>query len=123
MKTKKLGKKTTSHRGFPLVEFKDFYGEDCSLQCSSIILNGENSFDHPGTSAVWLGIDDPKPQVLASQAASVGVKTEKITGWVDYPLPEEVHLPGRMHLNREQVQGLVVRLQEWLATGTFEEQK
>jgi hypothetical protein len=44
-------KRTQTHRGFRLYEFKDHYGEDCSLQKSSLA----------DTDAIWLGIDKPKP--------------------------------------------------------------
>lgn len=96
------------------MEFKDTYGASCSLQASSLIGNYENSWSHPGTSAVWLGIDKVEPIVMASQAASVGVDTKETTGWVPYPVPPQVQLNARMHLDREQVEGLIVRLQEWL---------
>lgn len=117
---KKLGIKASTHRGFPYIQFNDHYGERCSLQCSSMIGEYEDAFERPGSSCVWLGIDNPKPEVLASKAASVGVETSETTGWVEYPLPEDVHLSARMHLNREQVAGLISRLQEWLDSGYFE---
>lgn len=115
----KLGEATVTHRGFPMVEFLDCYGEKSELQCSSMIGEYDDAFERHGTSCVWLGVGDPKPQVLASEARSVGVETNKTTGWVEYPLPENVHLNARMHLNREQVKGLIDRLQEWLDTGAF----
>ena len=40
-----------THRGFEITYFKDRYGNDCSLQQSSLADNNES-----GTSAVWLGV-------------------------------------------------------------------
>jgi hypothetical protein len=106
----KLGDQKAGHRGFPTVEFRDCYQSPCSLQCSSIILSDEGAHN-PGTSAVWLGVTDADPKVLAREAHLVLVKTEETTGWVPYPIPENVSLTTRMHLNREQVAGLIQHLQ------------
>jgi len=43
--------------------------------------------------------------------------------WLGINTPEEFPISTRMHLNREQVQGLVERLQQWLKTGDFEQGK
>lgn len=107
-------KKTRTLRGFTCLEFKDAYGESCSLQASSRIGNYEGAFNRPGTSAVWLGLDQAKPMVMACDARAVGVATEETTGWVDYPIPSQVMINTRMHLDREQVRGLIAALQEWL---------
>ena len=111
-----LGKQKKSGRGFPLIEFKDHYGTPCSLQASSLAL-----YEQPGISAIWLGCDDAQPRVLATKAASVGVETKETTGWVPYPIPEDVSLTTRMHLNRKQVEALIFHLQTWLdsETGQF----
>ena len=42
-----------TERGFELVAFIDRYGKQCSLQQSSLA-----EYESPGSSAVWLGIDD-----------------------------------------------------------------
>lgn len=99
-----------THRGFAVQEFKDLYGADCSIQKSSLATDD----------AIWLGVDDAKPQIMASQAAGFGVKTEETTGWVPYPIPEEVLLTTRMHLNREQVATLLPILQKFVETGELE---
>lgn len=111
---KPIGKVKRTARGFPLVEFKDHYDQPCSLQASSLAI-----YQQPGTSAVWLGVNDPSPKVMARDAASVGVNTTETCGWVPYPIPKEVQISTRMHLNRQQVAGLIVRLQRWLETGGF----
>jgi hypothetical protein len=91
-----LGTLHLSPRQFPIVEFKDYYGEKCSLEMSSIItpINDNERLVHPGTSAVWLGRDD---------------RNDSKDGEVPH-----------MHLNRKQVAALVHVLQQWLRTGRFE---
>lgn len=113
---KKLGKEKTSSRGFPLVEFYDHYGKKCSIQASSLAI-----YQQPGTSAVWLGIDGVEAQVLHGDARKLGIKTDATCGRVPYPIPEEVSVTTRMHLDRDQVEGLIERLQAWLdsETGRF----
>lgn len=114
MKTKKLGKVKKTSRGFEVVDFKDHYGTKCSLQQSSLA-----SYEKPGTSAVWLGVDDANPQVLHGDAAGLGIKTNATCGWVKYPISEKVLLTTRMHLNRDQVTALISMLQNWLDADTF----
>lgn len=113
----KLGTNTDTHRGFPMVEFKDFYDHPCSIQASSIWL--EDCLELAGTSALWIGPDSASPKIMASKAAEYGIATRETTGWVPYPIPDDVLLTTRMHLNREQVAGLIDRLQNWLDTGAF----
>lgn len=84
-------KRTNTLRGFGLIEFVDSYGRDCSLQESS------NIEPH-----VWLGPWHANPKIMASQAAALGIATEETTGWVPYPVPSEVMMTTRMHLNRRQ---------------------
>ena len=105
----KLGKQKKNCHCFPLVEFRDYYDKPCSLQASSLAI-----CQRPGTSAVWLGVDDAQPRVLASQAATVGIETTETTGWVPFQIPAEVSLSTRMHLDREQVKALIGHLQFWL---------
>ncbi len=94
-------------RGFTVVEFVDFYGHTCTLQKSSLATED----------AIWLGVEEAEPKILASQAAAHGVKTDETTGWVPYPVPEEVMMTTRMHLTREQVKELLPYLTRFLATG------
>ena len=113
----KFGTYAENSRGWPRIEFEDHYGKKCSLQLSSIVLDYEDSFERPGTSAVWLGISGAEAMVMARDAASVGINPMTDVGWVPYPIPKEVQVTTRMHLNREQVAGLRDRLTEWLETG------
>ncbi|WYV99119.1 hypothetical protein Amme3_00123 [Pseudomonas phage vB_PpuM-Amme-3] len=96
-----------TERGFSVIEFKDCYGEKCSIQKSSLA----------SEDAIWFGVDDANPQIMASQALAHGVDTDKTVGWVEYPLPKEVLLSTRMHLTREQVAELLPILQHFVNTG------
>jgi len=79
-------------RGFAYFEFLDAYGQQCSLaQSPAIDEQSIHAFDYPGTSFVCLG--------------------------VDYGLNDGNC--ARMHLSRDQVEGLIALLQQWLQTGEF----
>jgi hypothetical protein len=98
-------KKEKTERGFDLINFVDRYDNECSLQKSSL------AFEE----AIWLGVDDPDPKIMASQ---VTLREEpKRTGWVKYPLPEGVHCTTRMHLTQEQVKKLLPHLKKFVETG------
>jgi hypothetical protein len=83
-------------RGFDYTNFADRYNEKCSLQKSSLAFED----------CIWLGVDKPKPMIL-----------KKGSGWVEYPLPDEVELNGRMHLTRDMVRELLPHLQKFVETG------
>lgn len=106
-RAKKTFRRTRTGRGFAIRHFTDRYGSQCSIQESSIATEY----------AIWLGIDDPQPKVMARDAASVGVKTEQSVGWVPYPIPESVQINTRMHLTRAQVRKLLPVLQHFVNTG------
>lgn len=111
-------KNAPTSRGFGRIEFDDAYGHGCSLQQSSAIdMDSEDGLDRPGSSYVWLGLNDANPQVLCSQAESMGLKRERDVGWQPYPIPDDVNLWTRMHLSRDNVRDLIGRLQHWLDTG------
>jgi len=107
-------KNAKNRKRFEVVNFKDHYGTKCSLQASSLAI-----CEKPGTSAVWLGVDDAEPKCLHGDAAGLGVKTDATCGWVDVPMSDKIHLTTRMHLNREQVEALIPMLQSWLDADTF----
>lgn len=104
-------KKKTTQRGFELYEFKDQYGEKCSLQKSSLAT----------ADAIWLGIDDANPQIMSSDAIRMGLRdrtyTEADNGWTPFEIPKEVLLSTRMHLTRSQVKKLLPILQKFVDTG------
>lgn len=111
---KGLGRVKRTARGFQLIEFKDYYDTPCSLQASSLA-----HYEQPGISAVWIGPDDAKPMVIHHEAAAVGVKTDATCGWVPFPIPPQVNLTTRAHLDRKQVKALITHLTRWLETGSF----
>jgi hypothetical protein len=110
MYLKKLGegmKKTITERGFALIEFKDHYDTKCNIQESSLAC----------TDAIWIGVEDANPRIMASQAEENGVETDETCGWVRYPIPEDVFLTTRMHLTKEQVKEILPILERFVETG------
>lgn len=101
---------TKTARGFALIEFTDRYGVKCSLQKSSLA----------SEDAIWFGVDDPEPKIMASEAAELGVVTDQLNGWVPYPIPGQVQLSTRMHLTREQVRELLPHLKAFADTGEIQ---
>ncbi len=116
-KQKHIAKSEKTPRGFLVANFEDRNGIKCSVQQSSAIGDTDDAFDRPGSSCLWLGVDDVEPMVMASQAREFGIKTAETTGWVPYPIPEDVLLHSRMHLSKEQVVNLINTLQHWVQTG------
>lgn len=114
-----LGTNTKTPRGFDSVEFVDRNDNPCHIACSSAIDGTQRGLENPGTSFLWIGTMDANPQVMCSNAAAVGLVPASDVGWQPYPIPEQVLLQTRMHLSREQVEGLIDRLLQWLATGRF----
>lgn len=100
-------KKTKTERGFDLIEFKDSYEVECSIQKSSIATED----------AIWLGVNDADPKILHGEAARLGIKHNETSGWVDYPIPDGVSMRTRMHLNIDQVKKLIPILQKFVKTG------
>jgi hypothetical protein len=100
-------KASKTQRGFDLLEFADLYGAECSIQKSSLATDD----------AIWFGVNDAKPQIMASQAKAHGVDTLETCGWVPYPVPGAVSMNTRMHLTSHQVAELLPILQRFVATG------
>jgi len=104
-------KQSLTQRGFALIEFTDRYDALCNIQKSSLATED----------AIWFGVADANPIIMASQAAAHGVITSETCGWVPYPVPNEVSLNTRMHLTREQVAELLPVLQHFADTGELPE--
>lgn len=106
-------------RRFPYVEFKDLYDSECSIQLSSLA----------ELDALWIGVDNADPRIMARDANKLGLVhllndgPERLNGWVDYPVPEEVHFTTRMHLRRDQIKALLPILQYFVETGMFPTQE
>lgn len=96
-----------TQRGFALGKFLDRYGAKCSIQKSSLATED----------AIWLGIDDPDPEIMASDARKLGLPTTQENGWVKYEIPREVVLTTRMHLTQDMVKELIPILQKFADTG------
>ena len=91
-----------TERGFSIIEFPDVYDQACSLQKSSLATSD----------CIWLGVTKATPMIMARD-----VLGDSATGWIEYPLPENVHIPARMHLNQEQVKALLPHLIKFAETG------
>lgn len=76
-KTEKTG------RGFQVIEFKDSYGESCSLQQSSAIGDYTDSFDRPGSSYVWLGRNTEEPTRMHLNREQVQVLVKYLNRWLE----------------------------------------
>lgn len=116
---KHIPEATTTQRGFEVIHFDDSNCNKCSIQQSSAMDDTERGLNQPGSSFLWIGVDDPKPKILASIAQAHGIKTYEVNGWIPYPIPDEVLITKEMHLHREQVQELVGILTNWLDTGSL----
>lgn len=115
-----IGSEGVTGRGFEIIRFEDEYNHSCSIQESSRVVweNEDGTVDDP-LGWIWLGIDDANPQIMKSKAAQYGLQLPpgEVSGWMPYPIPDDVLLNTRMHLNEKQVRGLVARLTHWLETG------
>lgn len=94
-------------RGFEYYEFKDINGYDCTIQKSSIATKN----------AIWLGLESASPMILHGDATRLGIEHSETSGWVDYPIPEEVSLHTRMHLTQEQAKELAKMLWYFAESG------
>jgi len=116
----KFGEEKHTCRGFEYVEFLDGYGETASLQISSAaVCEEEDGTVKTPLGWLWLGLDDVKPLIMKRDAERLGIELPagEVSGWMDYPVPECVQLNGRMHLDEQQVRGLISYLERWLKTG------
>lgn len=96
-----------TERGFSIIEFLDRNGQMCQVQKSSLAEED----------AVWVGVRDASPMILAKDAKKLGIKTLEDVGWVQYPIPECVSIKTRMHLSKDDAVLLVQLLQEFINTG------
>jgi hypothetical protein len=96
-----------TERGFATIKFKDRYKSKCILQKSSLA----------GEHAVWFGLIDADPLILASKASQYGLDTIEDNGWINYPIPKDVLLHTQMHLTQDQVRALLPYLITFIETG------
>ena len=98
-------KKKKTERGFSVVEFKDQYGTECSIQKSSSAM----------AECIWFG------------ANKIGLKEfvayRSPSAWVDrddvdvHTMEHHFVANNRMHLTRKQVAKLIPILQKFVDTG------
>jgi hypothetical protein len=97
-----------TERGFGKFTFADRLDETCSLQESSVT----------GPPSIWLGVEDPNPQIMVKDAIALGIPTNGINlGWMKYEMPDGVVTSTRMHLTQEHVKALLPILQKFAETG------
>ena len=99
--------KSNTARGFRVIDFEDRYDQSCSIQKSSLATED----------AIWFGVNDADPKIMAIHAREHGIPTKETVGWVPYPIPDEVLLSTRMHLTRDQVEEILPILQHFVDTG------
>lgn len=99
--------KTKTDRGFDLIEFTDRYDHRCSIQKSSLATED----------AIWFGVTDAEPRIMASDAQRMGIPTPVQVGWIPFAVPAEVLMNTRMHLTQDQVKELLPILQHFAETG------
>lgn len=90
-----------SERGFSFAEFTDRYGEQCSIQKSSLATED----------AIWFGIDNPKLTVFEDENMGKYLVTE---------MPKTFSVSSRMHLTRDMVEKLLPILTAFVETGNLE---
>lgn len=93
--------------GWPRIDFKDCYEHECSIQKSSIAT----------VDAIWFGINEANPQILAKDADKINPDTGEKTGWIKFDVPDEVLMTTRMHLTQRQVADLLPILSHFARTG------
>lgn len=72
MKIKRLGKQTGTEQGFPIIEFKDLVGQDCSIEASTLIMPMSAArMSKPGSSAVWIGTRANEMHITRDQAKAL----------------------------------------------------
>ena len=101
----------TTSRGFDLVEFRDSNGYVCNLQVSS-------SMESP---KLWLGVEDASPKIMKKHAQQLGMKLPfgEVSGYMPYPMPEQVSMTTRMHLDRATTVELIAKLNRWVHDETL----
>jgi hypothetical protein len=99
--------KSNTARGFRVIDFEDRYDQSCSIQKSSLAMED----------AIWFGVNDADPKIMAVDAKRLGIPTAQNVGWIPFHIPEEVLLSTRMHLTRDQVEEILPILQHFVDTG------
>lgn len=96
-----------TNRGFQKIEFTDRNSVKCNIQVSSVATED----------CVWIGVEDPNPRILFGKAKELGIQTDATEGWIPFPVPDDVSISTRMHINREQAIELIKTLEVFVETG------
>ena len=91
-------RRTKTHRGFGLIEFKDYYNIECSIQKSSIV----------SPKCIWFGCNEANPRACI-----------RGKGWQPVPFPQDTLFNTRMHLTRKQVIKLMPILLKFILFGNI----
>lgn len=94
--------KTITERGFKVITFYDKGNRSCSLQESSA-----------ATPSIWLGIDKVVPKLFLPD-----IDPTK-TGWIDFPIPEQVKIFSMMELTQDMVKDLLPYLNYFAENGSL----
>ena len=90
-----------TQRGFAIGKFTDRYGNECSLQKSSLAEED----------AIWFGVDRPRLTIFENETKGRYIVTD---------MPKNFDVDSRMHLTQEQVKELLPYLQKFAETGELE---
>lgn len=83
-------------KGLNVIEFKDFYGEECTME--------ETSFT--GDRTLWIGCNNANPKFFTVE-----------NGWKPVHMPEKYVANTKMHLSRKQVEKMLPHLIKFVETG------
>lgn len=104
-----LGKVAMS-KGRELVRFKDALNVPCVVQ-SVTLAYSENGL------GIAIGAEKAKPKLQARDAKALGIKTVQKTGFVAFPVPDEVSFDTRAVLSFDQVRELIRHLEAFVGVG------
>lgn len=105
-------------RGFEIQHLKDDYNVEYSIQESSSL-----------EPHIWLGISNPRLSIMykdKDKLIAIDKEIEKDSPeceWCSIPLPKEVLIESRMHLNRKQAKELSKKLKYFARHGYLKEEK
>ena len=107
-----------TNRGFALSHFTDKYGQNCSLQESSIFADKDGA-------CIWFGCNNPDGKFTVLPQLTTDAKRQALglhPGWNEKSLKEmfpdcDVNTPDRMHLSQKMVKQLLPALKHFAKTG------
>ena len=86
-----------TRRGFGIIEFEDRNEQDCSLQQSSAICDDrKESWNNPGSSGIWLGVDGYRMHLNRTMVEKI---VEHLIAWLQtgsfelFPSGDDPNIP------------------------------